>query len=204
MHIVLLGDSIFDNGPYVDAGHSVSELLAANLKDAEISLLAVDGDVTTDVNQQLNAMPCAATHVFVSCGGNDALRSIPKINRSANTVGGALHILREVTEDFRLNYKAMLSSILSKHSSPIACTIYNRVPGLSDIAKTALSIFNEIILEEAFALDVPIIDLRIIFNNEEDFSPVSPIEPSVHGGRKIVKRISDIVTGDHSSLGVYT
>lgn len=204
MHIVLLGDSIFDNAPYVDAGHSVSELLAASLPDAQVSLLAVDGDVTTDVNQQLKAMPSTATHVFVSCGGNDALRSISKVNRSANTVGGALHILRDVTEAFRSNYKAMLSSILSKHASPVACTIYNRVPGLADIAKTALSIFNEIILEEAFALRVPIIDLRIIFDSEEDFSLISPIEPSAHGGRKIAKRISEIVAGEHSSIRVYT
>ena len=45
MHIVLLGDSIFDNASYVLEGESVSDLLAKKLPNAKITLAAVDGDV---------------------------------------------------------------------------------------------------------------------------------------------------------------
>jgi hypothetical protein len=31
----------------------------------------------------------------------------------------------------------------------------------------------------------PVIDLRMVCNEAEDYSPVSPIEPSKHGAKKI-------------------
>jgi hypothetical protein len=76
MHIVLVGDSIFDNAAYVEEGAAVDLLLASKTKGAKVTLLAVDGHVTTDVPAQLSAFPDDATHVFVSCGGNDALRAL--------------------------------------------------------------------------------------------------------------------------------
>ena len=62
-HIVLLGDSIFDNAGYVDEGDSVIEQLATKLPNGvKSSLLAVDGDVTNDVYAQLENLPDDATH----------------------------------------------------------------------------------------------------------------------------------------------
>jgi hypothetical protein len=55
--------------------------------------------------------------------------------------------------------------------------------------KTALALFNEIILQEAFLAHVPIIDLRLTCNEEVDYSEVSPIEPSHAGGQKIAQAI---------------
>lgn len=114
MHVVLLGDSIFDNASYVDEGHSVSDLLSASLNSTKISLLAIDGDVTSDVGRQFESMPADASHVFLSCGGNDALRSISILQRPAPSVGEAITVIRKVTEEFRLNYKRMLNAILRK------------------------------------------------------------------------------------------
>ena len=49
-HIVLIGDSIFDNGGYVDEGDSLIEQLNRKLpENTKATLLAVDGDVTNDV-----------------------------------------------------------------------------------------------------------------------------------------------------------
>jgi len=53
-HIVLLGDSIFDNAPYVAAGSDVVSQLRARLGPGHAaSLLARDGDVLADVAGQL-------------------------------------------------------------------------------------------------------------------------------------------------------
>jgi hypothetical protein len=52
-------------------------------------------------------------------------------------------------------------------------------------AVVALSVFNDVILREAFARRLPIIDLRLVCNRAVDYSSVSPIEPSVAGGNKI-------------------
>ena len=193
MNIVLLGDSIFDNASYVGDYESVSDLIKRSDLNADVCLLAVDGDVTTDVYKQLERFPQSSDYVFVSCGGNDALRSISILEEKASNVGSALDILYKAKEGFRLNYVGMLEAILKKHEKVAVCTIYSKVPGLSQSACTALALFNEVILEELTTRNLPIIDLRVVFNNEQDYSTVSPIEPSKLGGEKIVTRISNVI-----------
>jgi hypothetical protein len=57
-HVILLGDSIFDNAAYVSGGPDVvSQLRAALPAGWQASLLAVDGAVITDVPRQLARMP---------------------------------------------------------------------------------------------------------------------------------------------------
>ena len=202
MHIVLLGDSIFDNASYVRESESVSDLLKNRFPNSTVSLLAVDGDITTDVHEQLKSFPESATAVFLSCGGNDALRSIDILDAESSSVGEALDILFQVKERFRSKYIAMLDAVLSQHENIAVCTIYNKVPGLSESAYTALALFNEVILEELSSRKLPIIDLRVICNEERDYSTTSPIEPSLHGGKKIVQRMADIVESGYLS-GVY-
>lgn len=53
-HIVLLGDSIFDNAAYVPAGMEVQAQLRARLGPAHrVSLLARDGNVLADMVKQV-------------------------------------------------------------------------------------------------------------------------------------------------------
>ena len=197
MNIVLIGDSIFDNGSYV--GESVSDLVKKSILNADVDLLAVDGDVTTDVYKQLERFPSTADYVFVSCGGNDALRSISILEEKASSVGSALDILYQAKERFRSDYVGMLEAILKKHKKVAVCTIYNKVPGLSQSAYTALALFNEAILEELASRNLPVIDLRVICDEERDYSTISPIEPSVFGGAKIVDRIRKVIGNDFLS-----
>ena len=74
------------------------------------------------------------------------------------------------------------------------CTVYDAVPGLGAAEKTALASFNEIILREAFVRGLPVIDLRLICTLPGDYSPLSPIEPSVLGGAKIARVIAEVAT----------
>ncbi len=193
MNIVLIGDSIFDNAAYVGECESVSDQIRTSSLNADVNLLAVDGDVTTDVYKQLEKFPSSADCVFVSCGGNDALRSISLLDEKVSSVSNALDILYQAKEDFRWNYIAMLEAILKKHNKVAVCSIYNKVPGLSQSAYTALALFNEVILEELMVRDLPIIDLRVVCGKEHDYSTISPIEPSKLGGEKIVRRIVDVI-----------
>jgi len=189
VNVVLIGDSIFDNSPYVNPGEEVSNILAEIVAPGNVTLLAVDGDITTDVEMQMENYPDDATHAFVSCGGNDALQSALVMEESAASVGGALETMHRVKERFRLDYVDMLNRIIEKHSRPVICTIYNNVPLLPNDALTALALFNEVILEEAFNRRLSVIDLRIVCNEAGDYSEVSPIEPSYSGGIKIAKVI---------------
>jgi hypothetical protein len=70
-HLILLGDSIFDNGSYVDRGQpAVIDQLKAKAQDQgwNATLIAVDGDVLSGVAHQIKRVPRDATHLFVSIG----------------------------------------------------------------------------------------------------------------------------------------
>ena len=86
-HVILLGDSIFDNASYVPDRPPVIEQLNQALPHGwRASLLAVDGDLTENVASQLKNLPGEATHLVVSVGGNDALGESRILNESAGTV----------------------------------------------------------------------------------------------------------------------
>jgi hypothetical protein len=55
-------------------------------------------------------------------------------------------------------------------------------------------LFNDVILREAFAAGLPVIDLRLICHEATDYAASSPIEPSVTGGAKIARAIAEVVT----------
>ena len=92
-HIVLLGDSIFDNAAYVPGDPAVIEQLRVVLPDGwQTTLLAVDGDVTADIGEQLRGLPDDASHLVISSSGNDALGQIDRLKGPADTVLSALAI----------------------------------------------------------------------------------------------------------------
>ena len=61
-----------------------------------------------------------------------------------------------------------------------------------------LSIFNDIIFQEAVKSGLPVVDLRIIFNEDRDFA--NPIEPSMLGGAKMTKVIKRVAYEHDFSL----
>ena len=82
-HIVLLGDSIFDNSSYVNPGELdvPNQLRSLVNNDCKVTNLAVDGNVTKHINNQLKNLPADATHLSVSVGGNDGLGHLSIFNQ---------------------------------------------------------------------------------------------------------------------------
>jgi lysophospholipase L1-like esterase len=190
-HLVLLGDSIFDNGAYVPKGPAVIDHLRRILPpDWQATLLAHDGDVTANIEGQLSKLPKDATHLVISVGGNDALGVMGVFSLPAETVNDALTHLAEIRRDFQRAYRTMLWQVLSVQLPLAVCTIYDAIPELQVQEQTALAIFNDTIAREAFGAKVPVIDLRHVCTEAPDYSPLSPIEPSAEGGRKIAIAIA--------------
>ena len=66
-HVVLLGDSIFDNAAYVPGQPAVIDQLRARLGAGwRATLRAVDGDVIRDVVRQTRQLPRDASHLVIS------------------------------------------------------------------------------------------------------------------------------------------
>lgn len=191
-HVVLLGDSIFDNKAYLAGGPDVVTQLRGRLPAGwRCTLAAVDGAVVGEVLRQLDPAARDATHLVVSAGGNDALRQEAVFREPARNVGEALARLAQVRDHFRRDYRAMLDAMLPRAASTAVCTIYD--PRFPDPARQALAIaglalFNDVIVREAFARNLALIDLRLVCNDSGDFA--NPIEPSVQGGGKIAAAIT--------------
>ena len=195
-HIILLGDSIFDNGVYVPGHPDVVKQLRAVLPEGwKASLLAVDGAVTRSVASQVARLPSDASHLVVSVGGNDALGESHILGAAARLVGEGVAMLAEAQERFARNYAEMLQTVLAVGLPTALCTIYDTPTSAPNhrIIRTALAIFNDIITRAAFSEGLPLIDLRLICNEDEDYA--NPIEPSAKGGAKMAAAISRLITG---------
>jgi lysophospholipase L1-like esterase len=195
-HVVLLGDSIFDNEAYVAGGPDVVTQLQRRLVDGwQASLVAVDGAVTAGVHQQLSRIPHGATHLVVSVGGNDALWHERVLGEGVGSVGEGLIRLATVQAEFGRSYREMLGSVLGRGLPTAVCTIYDpRFPDpvRRQVGMAGLALFNDVITREAFARGLPLIDLRLVCNEDADFA--NPIEPSTRGGDKIAAEILRLVS----------
>ena len=210
-HIILAGDSVFDNRTYVEVGEpDVRDQLADLLDDGDkATLIAEDGGINEDLSKQLDNIPKDATHLFISTGGNDALLHIDAFTEAVTTIGEALDSFNEMVQEFERDYIKMLTNVIKYGLKTTLCTIYNPYFEHNDMARltymlppnpnikklqkrsvTALPIFNNIIFQEAFNFGIPIMDLRLIFNDKADYA--NPIEPSAIGGMKMAKIIKEI------------
>ena len=195
-HVVLLGDSIFDNAAYVGRGPDVVAQLAAALPAGwRSTLLAVDGAVIDDVGRQLARLPADATHLVVSAGGNDALAHMGLLDRPATSSAQVLGWLADAVEGFERRYRRLLDEIVRLGLPTTLCTIYegNLGPPVQRLARTALAVFDDAILRLAAERGLPTIELRHVCTEPADYA--NPIEPSVRGGEKIARAIVRVVTG---------
>jgi hypothetical protein len=194
-HLVLLGDSIFDNAAYVAGGPAVIDQVGGKLPAGwRATLLAVDGSMAGDVSAQIKRLPGDATHLALSVGGNDALGVLEQIySPTALPMLHALKVLADVQERFAAQYMKVVDALIGTGKPLLICTIYDRVPGLSHELRSALSLFNDLIVRTGVKSGVPILDLREICTDHADYSTLSPIEPSVVGGNKIAGRLVSIV-----------
>jgi GDSL-like Lipase/Acylhydrolase family len=190
-HVVLLGDSIFDNAAYVAGGPDVVAHLRERLPSRwEATLAALDGATTEDMAIQHGRIPADATHLVLSIGGNDALMNIDLLQRPASSSAQVLAMLADARDAFGVRYGEVLRELRGRGLPLTVCTIYEgNFPdaAMQRLASTALSVFNDVILRTAIRAALPVIDLRLVCGEPADYA--NPIEPSVQGGGRIADAI---------------
>jgi len=198
-HIVLLGDSIFDNltyvGPDPDVATQLRETVPAEWK---VSLGAVDGAVTSHVIGQLDDLPNDATHLVLSVGGNDLLGCAGDLLRTPVAVSSEVFLLlARVVGAFESMYRRVVDECLETGLPLVVCTIYNgnfADEEFQTMARVAVAVFDDAILRIAREKCLQAIDLRLICALPEDYA--NPIEPSAIGGEKIVSAIWRTISCD--------
>ena len=197
--VILCGDSILDNGAYVGAGgRPLLDHLTEFLPDWQIDFRAVDGASCSDVSGvQLRSGAVPAAALVVSVGGNDALGHA---NRLADPHGLTFLdfglVLADIQGRFRSDYRCVLDAARGQAERILVLTIYRPRFGLAGMpeamqraSETLLSIFNDVIVEEAVARGCPVLDIRAICTTDRHYA--NPIEPSDFGGREIAGAIAE-------------
>lgn len=194
-HLVLLGDSIFDNSKYVPDGPAVTDHVRKALPAGwQVTLLAVDKTVCDGVAAQVEKIPADATHIVLSIGGNNAIAKLSVLfsGKTASFYEVSM-VFAETHNEFRDSYQKMLDNILQRGLPTAICTIYDGLPILNATAKAALSLFNDTIVREAVRRRLTLIDLRYVCPEGSDYSALSPMEPSATGGAKVATAIKQAV-----------
>jgi len=202
-HLVLLGDSILDNGAYTAGAPDVVTHLRTLVFDWRATLCAVDGTTTVGLAAQLARVPEDASHLVIAIGGNDALQNIDLLSLRVTSSAQALAIFAERITAFEKEYRRAIRAALRLECHTTICTIYNGAlePQIAAIARVALALFNDAILRTAVEWHLDAIDLRTICTEPADYA--NPIEPSGQGGFKIARAICGVVGAiQHGDLSV--
>jgi len=131
----------------------------------------------------------------ISIGGNDALRSASILDTPSRSVAESVVQLAGVQTRFQADYAAMIDLVLRRRLPTALCTVYDpRYPDPTQrqVSTTALSVINDPIIREVVRRGLPLLDLRMVCDQDADFA--NPIEPSVQGGGKIADAIISLVT----------
>jgi GDSL-like lipase/acylhydrolase family protein len=190
-HVVLLGDSIFDNGAYTNGGPDVIGHLRSLLPEHwNATLCAVDGSRTTGLAAQLRGVPEDATRLVVAVGGNDALASIDLLSLRVASSAELLGTFAARIDAFETDYRRAIGQLVSLKRPATVCTIYDGALPATEarLARIGLMMFNDAILRTAFDERCDVIELRAICRDASDYA--NPIEPSAEGGRKIALAIA--------------
>jgi hypothetical protein len=196
-HIVLLGDSIFDNAAYTDGGPEVVTQLRGELPAGwTAALAAVDGSRADDVAAQVSGGCVHATHLVLSVGGNDALMASGLLDEPVYSSADALRLIGASVREFEARYRAAVAACLARGLPLTLCTIYHgnfADPDYRDRVAVALTAFNDAIVRTACTHGLDVIDLRAVCDQPQDYA--NPIEPSSIGGARIARAIARVATG---------
>lgn len=193
LHVVLLGDSVFDSHAYLRGAPDMAARLGRTSDDLRASLQAVSGSRLADIPRQLTRLPEDASHMIVSIGGNDLLDLGARLRHAP---GGWLDKMRSAAplmDEFRKRYMSACEALAHRPLPTAVCTIYD--PPVTDpmrmVASTISAAVNDVVSEQARRRGFDVIDLRPVCRAPEDF--YDPIHPSPAGADKIARVLADWV-----------
>jgi len=197
--VLLCGDSIFDNDAYVEGPSFFDHFKRLIGRCWDSQKRATDGDKAVNVMSRFKPHDReAAEYIFLSVGGNDALEHRGQL-QNVHSVFDLQHALRKPLKTFRANYDSLLKDLSEFKAQVTVCTIYTAIPFGDNkwgaYVPLALTAYNQVIIATAKKYNMDVLHLEKICTEPEDFSSISPIEPSEIGGEKIAKAITQRLLG---------
>ena len=219
-HILILGDSVFDNLEYIGKHEKDGQARMLDaLPNYHQTFLAVDGHITKDViDVQTKYIKDAVLHngpitdLVMSIGGNNLLKEASLLGVKTKDAMGGLSLFRTRQEQFSKDYSKMLLSIKPHiefetrwHILGIYYPCYSapqdfptrRFPTdmhFQNASRLGVDLFNSVIKQQIDDKDY--IDLNHLFHygdNKRYYA--NPIEPSSEGSRVIAEVIKPRIEG---------
>ena len=126
---------------------------------------------------------------MLSVGGNDALAHSEVLGRRATNTSDGLLTMAHAVARFDAAYRSALAAVLDAGLPAVVCTVYDGRfdPSEQPVISAAVRMFDDAIFQAAFDHGLPVIDLRRVCREPEDYA--NAIEPSARGGLKIARAI---------------
>ncbi len=198
--LVLLGDSILDNGPYtMPEPDTTAHLERLLLPDWSVHRVARDGATLGDMPVQLGELASHCTAAVLSVGGNDATRHIGVLDQRVSSSQQVLETLLMIAEEFGQHYETVVRAVAKRAGRTLLCTIYEvplEPPIYARLARVPLALLNDRIVRTGARLGLDVLELRSVCTEPSDF--VEQIEPSPQGAAKIATAIAAVLKGERS------
>jgi hypothetical protein len=167
-HLVLLGDALqnIDLG----SGEIESALVPRPRNPWKITVLQA---LQTLQRGHVREIPEDATHVVISIEGAWAIQASGLLQAGTHTIREALVTLCAAADEFERILAGMIAAAQETGLPTVVCTLvparYAK-PEEHRVAMTALAIFNDRVVRRAFAAALPIVDLRMVCDEDADYT----------------------------------
>ena len=167
-HLALLGDALqnIDLG----SGEIESALVPRPRNPWKLTVLQA---LPTLRRGHVREIPEDATHVVISIEGAWAIEASGLLQGGTHTISEALETLCTAADEFECILAGMIAAAQETGLPTVVCTLVPAryvKPAQHRVAATALAIFNDRVLRRAFAARLPIVDLRMVCDEDGDYA----------------------------------
>jgi len=134
----------------------------------------------------VRAIPTDASHVAISLEGGWAVEASGLLRREARSIHEALDTLAAAADEFEAIFSSLVTAALETGLPTAVCTLVPArfpEPSQQRASASALAIFNERIERRACTARLPIVDLRLICDEDADYASETLL--SRGGARKV-------------------
>jgi len=171
-HVVLIGDALGELARSLqrEPGSVESKLVPGRREAWRLTLLPAGDVVKPSLPREL---PADATHVVISIEGNCAIESSELLRGRPASYEDALARLSFAADQFEGVVQVLIRASQAARLPTVICTMWpprHPEPTRQRAASAALAIFNDRILRRAVEARLPIVDLRAVCTEAEDFA----------------------------------
>jgi hypothetical protein len=167
-HLVLLGDALQN----IDMGVEPAEAVLVPRPRNPWRLTVLEAPQVLE-RGWARAIPLDATHIGICLDGGWAIEASGLLRGEAKSIRSALKALAAAADQFEEIFAKLIASALEAGLPTVVCTLVpsrHQEASRRRVAATALAIFNDRILRQAFWAKLSIVELRLICDEDSDYA----------------------------------